>query len=118
METMVCRFACTLYDNSTAEAIADYVGTSDWRLPIITTTTTNTGKLCNIMISPAGMKFPPMPKQSPKKLPELFTTPNPIVSYYSIRTPRYRANILQLGTSTINETFRAAVEDPRAGRLE
>lgn len=34
METMVCRFACTLYDNSTAEAIADYVGTSDWRLPI------------------------------------------------------------------------------------
>ena len=105
-------FMMTLLDNETAEAIARYVGTSDWRLPIYERDADADYSVLQYYDIPSRYEIP---SDNPETVTEakagdvFYSDPNRIVLFY--HDAEISAEYTKIGTFEATEDFITAVEE-------
>lgn len=105
-------FMMTLLDNKTAEAIAMYVGTSDWRLPIYERDADADYSVLQYYDIPSRYEIP---SDNPETMTEakagdvFYSDPNRIVLFY--HDAEISAEYTKIGTFEATEDFITAVEE-------
>lgn len=105
-------FMMTLLDNETAEAIAGYVGTSDWRLPIYERDADADYSVLQYYDIPSRYEIP---SDNPETVTEakagdvFYSDPNRIVLFY--HDAEISAEYTKIGTFDATEEFITAVEE-------
>ncbi len=105
-------FMMTLLDNETAAAIAEYVGTSDWRLPIYERDDDVDYSVLQYYDIPSRYEIP---SDNPETVTEakagdvFYSDPNRIVLYY--HDAEISAEYTKIGTFDATEEFVTAVEE-------
>lgn len=104
-------FTMNLYDNDTARAIASYVGTSDWNLPIYHYDDYENYEVMQYYDIPSRYEIPSNPEMiTSQKAGEVFySEPNRIVLFYHDAT--IPGEYTRLGTFDASEEFISAVEN-------
>lgn len=104
-------FMMTLLDNETAAAIARYVGTSDWRLPIYERDADADYSVLQYYDIPSRYEIPSAPETVTKaKAGDVFySDPNRIVLFY--HDAEISAEYIKIGTFEATEEFMTAVEE-------
>ncbi len=104
-------FMMTLLDNETAEVIAGYVGTSDWRLPIYERDADADYSVLQYYDIPSRYEIPSAPETvTEAKAGDVFySDPNRIVLFY--HDAEVSAEYTKIGTFDATEEFITAVEE-------
>lgn len=104
-------FTMNLYDNDTAKAIASYVGTSDWNLPIYHYDDYEHYEVMQYYDIPSRYEIPSNPETiTSQKAGEVFySEPNRIVLFY--HDAAITGEYTRLGTFDASDEFRSAVEN-------
>ena len=105
-------FMMTLLDNETAEAIARYVGTSDWRLPIYERDPDADYSVLQYYDIPSRYEIPsdhPETVTEAKAGDVFYSDPNRIVLFY--HDAEISAEYTKIGTFDATEEFITAVEE-------
>lgn len=104
-------FMMTLLDNETAAAIAGYVGTSDWRLPIYERDDDADYSVLQYYDIPSRYEIPSDPETvtAAKAGDVFYSDPNRIVLFY--HDAEISAEYTKIGTFDATERFMTAVEE-------
>lgn len=104
-------FIMHLYDNDTAAAIAGYVGTSDWRLPIYHYDDYDNWEVMQYYDIPSRYEIPSVSEQvrSEKAGTVYYSEPNRIVLFY--QDAEVSAEYTPVGYFDYSEEFVQAVQD-------
>lgn len=104
-------FTMNLYDNETARAIASYVGTSDWNLPIYHYDDYENYEVMQYYDIPDRYEIPSLPEMSTsQKAGEVYySEPNRIVLFY--QDANVSGEYTRLGYFDATSEFEAAVEN-------
>ncbi len=104
-------FIMHLYDNDTAAAIARYVGTSDWRLPIYHYDDYENWEVMQYYDIPGRYEIPSAPEQitEEKAGTVYYSEPNRIILFY--QDAEVSAEYTAVGYFDYNDEFLKAVQD-------
>lgn len=104
-------FIMHLYDNDTAAAIADYVGTTEWRLPIYHYDDYENWEVMQYYDIPSRYEIPSNPEEITSEAAGMvyYSEPNRIVLYYG--DAEISAEYTPIGYFDVTDEFVSAVED-------